>query len=108
MDSEPEKSLRDKVGTFVKDYGQTLFTLGTLIFASGSLYADVQSIKSKTDKIEITEIQQVRLTDQIKQLTNSQEKQSEAVSKLTDAVNTLSQSLALVEQRQEYQERKRR
>jgi len=98
-----------KVKTFIKDYGQMVFTVGSLVFASGSLFAKVQDVQDKADKLDFavssTQVSQARLTENISQLKESQKVQSESTNKLADAVNNLSTQLAKLEGQQE---RKRR
>lgn len=102
MDQESENTVpRSKIMKFIKDYGQTAFTVGSLVFASGGLYAKVQDIKDNQDNQDYTlstsQIQQARLGEKISILSESQKVQSEATNKLADAVNTLSNRLAKME-----------
>lgn len=108
MDNESKKGVWRKVIDPVLKYWQPFFTIGTLIFASGTLSADIKNIKSKMDKVEITELQQAQMTEEIKTLNKNQDKQSEAIGKLTDSVNTLGQVLARMEGRQETQNKKQK
>jgi|ERR1700749_276340 len=110
MDQESANAVpKSKVKTFIKDYGQMIFTVGSIVFASGSLYAKVQDIKDTQDKQEFTvsttEIQQTRLSEKINTLTDSQKVQSEATNKLADAVNRLSNQVSKMEGRQESKRR---
>jgi septal ring factor EnvC (AmiA/AmiB activator) len=76
---------------------QPIVTIGTIVFASGSLYADVRSIKQKVEKVETSEIQQALMTQEISQLHTQLENQNKGLDKLADSVNSLSISVAKLE-----------
>jgi len=110
MDQESKNTVPDgKLKSFVKEWGQMIFTVSSVIFASGSLYAKVNDIKDKTDRLDFvsstTEVQQGRLSERINTLTDSQKAQSEATNKLADAVNRLSNQVSKMEGRQESKRR---
>lgn len=108
MEHEAIKPLWKRVGGFLKDYGQTLFTVGTLIFAVGGANATLQNIKEKTDTLDAQRVEQAQLATQVKELAKSQDKQAEATNKLGEAVYTLSQSVSRIEGRQEVEQNKKR
>lgn len=104
--AEKLKSLPDWSGMVLK--------VGGIIFAAGVLYNDVQTVKGRLDKYESTQVQQVRmegeisnLQDQIEQSRETSKQTTEAVTKLADAVNNLSVSVATLQTKLE-DNRKRR
>lgn len=114
MDQESANAVpkpTSKIMKFVKDYGQTVFTVGSLIFASGGLYAKVQNISDKTDNLDYTvstsQINQAKLGEKISALSESQKVQSESTNKLADAVNTLSNHVAKMEGQNESKSKRR-
>lgn len=107
MDNQPKASVWRRLTSFIKDYGQTVFTVGTLIFAVGGANATLQNLDQKAATWDEQRLQQVALAVQVKELTKTQTAQSEAILKLTDAVNTLSNNVARQEGAREA-ERKRR
>lgn len=96
------------------DWIATAFKIGGVIFAAGVLYNDVQTVKGRLDKYEGTQVQQVRMEGeisnlqlQIQQGQETQKQTNEAVTKLADAVNNLSVSVATLQTKLE-DNRKRR
>lgn len=105
MGDQPKKPLWRTVGTFIKDYGQTAFTVGTMIFAAGALQAKVDNISDKTDLIDTTRIQQAQMAVQIEKLTDAQHVQSQSTDKLADAVLELNKSVAKLQGEKEAKRR---
>lgn len=97
MDNQPKAGVWRRLTSFIKDYGQTVFTVGTLIFAVGGANATLQNLDQKAATWDEQRIQQVALTVQVKELTKTQNAQSEAILKLTDSLNTLNTNLARME-----------
>jgi methyl-accepting chemotaxis protein len=81
-----------------------VISLGTMIFALGVMYNNVQSLKDRMEKADQSSIQVIRMTGQINNLQTqiqnnyqTQQHTNESVDKLTDAVNTLSVSVSNLE-----------
>ena len=88
----------------IPDWAGMVFKIGGFIFFAGVMYNDVQNVKSRLDKYEGAQVQQVRMEGeisnlqlQIKQGQETQKQTIEAVTKLADAVNNLSVSVATLQ-----------
>ena len=102
-----DKSKESKLRTLIKEapsWISILISLGTMIFALGVMYNNVQTVKSRMDKLDDTNIQIIRITGAVTnlqtQINNSNEKQkqvNESVSNLTIAVNDLGNSVSNLE-----------
>lgn len=105
---EGTKSNLRAIGSGILKFIPTTITVGSIVFASGQLYADVKDIKDKVGKVEVTEVQQAALTVEVRglqaQIQQSRETQKEtnvAVGNLADAVQKLSVAVAKQEGRNE-------
>lgn len=93
-----------KIRTLIKEipnWVQLLITLGTFIFALGGMYTTVKSLNRRVDRIEDTNVELIRMSGAVSNLqiqidnsNNTQKQTNESVSKLTDAVNDLGNSVS--------------
>lgn len=105
MDEQSKKPVWRKALTFIKDYGQTCFTVATMVFAAGALQAKVENISNKTDLIDTTRLQQAQMAVQIEKLTDAQKNQSRSTDKLADAILELNKSVARLQGEREAKRR---
>lgn len=101
MADESKKPLWKSVGTWCKDYGQTLFTVCAMIFAAGAANAKLDTLSDQSDKnstvVETTQLQQAQMAVQIQNLTEAQRTQSRSTDKLADAVLELNKTVARIQ-----------
>lgn len=98
MGDEPKKPLWKSVGSMLRDYGQTVFTVGTMVFAAGVANAKLENLSDQNQRysttVETTQLQQAQMTVQIQNLTEAQKTQSQSTDKLADAILELNKSVA--------------
>jgi hypothetical protein len=84
-------------GERLNDWSQTIVAVGSIVFVSGVLYADVQDIKEDVSKSEglitQTQVLEVKLANAEK----SQEMTIKVLEKLSENVDKLGQSVARLE-----------
>lgn len=99
-----DQNKQSKLRTIIKEapaWISILISVGTMIFALGVMYNNVQSIKGRMDKIDDTNIQMIRMAGQITnlqlQIQNSnitQNRTNQSVDNLTGAVTELGNSVS--------------
>lgn len=103
--------LLEKIPSWV----QMLITLGTLIFGLGTMYATLQDVKSQVyqlrDVPSVNSRQDADINNLRQQLIDSKQVQVQTnmyISKLADAVSSLSSSVARLEGKLDAEDKKRR
>lgn len=81
----------------ISNWSQTLVAVGSIVFVSGVLYADVQDIKHDVSKSEGLVVQTQVLETKLANAERTQEKTIQVLEKLSDNVDKLGQSVARLE-----------
>lgn len=99
-----EQGKQSKLRTLIKEapaWISIVISLGTMVFALGVMYNNVQSLKGRMDSMQDTNIQVIRMSGQITNLQSqlqssniTQQQTNMSVGNLTDAVTDLGMSVS--------------
>lgn len=104
MEAKGGESKRQAIIRSLPNWGALAISIGGIIFSSGVMWNNVNSLNDRIDKQERVNLQMLKLSSdvnllhyQIEQANKTQDKTNDSVSGLTNAVNDLSESVSNLE-----------
>lgn len=93
MEDKGNESKLSKIVKAVPNYGALLISIGGIIFSSGVMWNNVNSIKDRVDKLDDNQMQVIKLSGDINLLHNQIEVANDVQGRTNNSVDHLSQAV---------------